>query len=207
MLLSLVEFFPTFRRNALSQSLGSRGRWRIPHTGWIGDMCLYGVTVTWVSGKVVTIREGVGGTKLCTCGSLDSRRWKQYWFPETSAIAFPPTRRHVPHDLNRHKQPLENPAKIDTLFFITLSIRDRISSSTWFMDLLLIIFIFEMTYFRKGLSFAVSGHWILEVNSVCKSPGGVVVDTKGIGLCELAKYITFELVYNVMKGTEYFFTG
>jgi hypothetical protein len=44
---------------------GSRGRWRIPNTGWIGEICMYGVTVTWVSGKVVTIREGVGGGPRC----------------------------------------------------------------------------------------------------------------------------------------------
>jgi hypothetical protein len=72
------------------------------------------------------------------------------------------------------------------------------------MDLLLIIFTIERTFFRRGLSFAVGGHWILKANLFCKSPGGGVVDTKGLGSCDVAKSVTFELGYNVMKGTEYF---
>ena len=37
----------------------------------------------------------------------------------------------------------------------------------------------------------------MEVNSICKSPGGVAVDTKGLGSCDVAKSVTFELGYNV----------
>ena len=44
----------------------------------------------------------------------------------------------------------------------------------------------------------------MEVNSVCKSPGGVVVDTKGLGSCDVVKSVTLELGYNVMEGTEFF---
>ena len=35
---------------------------------------MYGVTVTGVSGNLITIREGVGGTKVFTCDPLASRR-------------------------------------------------------------------------------------------------------------------------------------
>ena len=157
---------------------------------------------------VITIGEGVGG------GDQRVHLWPS-WLSKMKAVltsrnvcnctptytASRPTRSESPRTT-----PWESGEDRRCLFVITVSVRGRISSSVWFMGFMLIIFTFERTFFRKGLSFAVGGHWILEVDSVFKSPGGVVVDTKCLGSCDVAKSIVFELDYNVMEWLEYFLT-